>query len=329
MLATLNSKQIIDAIARDAVNDPHDVLDISADVVRASRAIDPAPTLAPEFTVRPDSRIQGPTIQEPKIQELKIDRPVIETTPLAAAPPLDAAVRVTTSDAPVARKRSSVGKWLGGAALAFFFALGSAGATILWETHGDIAKQMIATWLPALTASPSQAAATTDSPAGAPDVATADQPVEPTASQPQASPAEVQDAATTATPDAAQTLQSMTRDLAAMAQQIEQLKGDIAELKAGQQQMARETAKPVQPKPAEARAVDPRAKLSAAPRPAAPHVRKPKPKPVYTPTYAPVPIAPPPPPSQATALPPRSAAAAQPQVADDDGPVVRPPMPVY
>ena len=35
----------------------------------------------------------------------------------------------------------------------------------------------------------------------------------------------------------------MTRDIAAMAQQIEQLKANISELKAGQEQMAREMAK--------------------------------------------------------------------------------------
>ena len=60
----------------------------------------------------------------------------------------------------------------------------------------------------------------------------------------------------------------MTRDLAAMAQQIEALKANIAELKAGQEQMAREMAKPPAPKPvAEAKPVDPRARVATLPPP--------------------------------------------------------------
>jgi hypothetical protein len=85
-------------------------------------------------------------------------------------------------------------------------------------------------------------------------------------------------------------------------------------------------AKPAPTKPAEARIVDPRAKLSALPpRPAAPPVRKPKPM-VYTPAYAPAPM--PPPQSQAAVVPPPPPPASTSQIVDDDGPVVRPPMPV-
>ncbi|MGY3459378.1 putative membrane protein [Bradyrhizobium sp. LM3.4] len=113
-----------------------------------------------------------------------------------------------------------------------------------------------------------------------------------------------------------------------MAQQIEQLKVNIAELKAGQEQMAREMAKPPAPKPmADARPpVDPRARVSA--RPPAPPVRKPKPavSQTYMPAYSPAPLAPPP--SQAAAVPPPAAPITTQAVADDDGPVVRPPMPL-
>jgi hypothetical protein len=129
----------------------------------------------------------------------------------------------------------------------------------------------------------------------------------------------------------------MTRDLAAMAQQIESLKANIAELKAGQEQMARDMAKPAAPKPmTEARPpIDPRARVSAvmprAPVPVPPPVRKPKPVLSHTtmPAYSPAPLAPPPPPSQAAAVPPPAPPVATTQaVADDDGPVVRPPMPL-
>lgn len=124
----------------------------------------------------------------------------------------------------------------------------------------------------------------------------------------------------------------MTRDIAAMAQQIEQLKANIAELKAGQEQMVREMAKPSAPKPiAEAKPpVSPPARVSALPprAPALPPVRKPKPmvSHTYMPAYSPAPLAPPPP-SQAAAVPPPVATTQT--VADDDGPVVRPPMPVH
>jgi hypothetical protein len=136
-----------------------------------------------------------------------------------------------------------------------------------------------------------------------------------------------------ATPsDATQSVQSMTRDLAAMAQQIETLKADIAELKTGQEQMAREMAKPSAPKPvAETRPVDPRARMSALPpRPAPPPVRKPKPAvtQTYMPAYPPTPLAPPPPSQAATVPPPVAPVTTTQAVADDDGPVVRPPMPL-
>ncbi|MGY8662243.1 hypothetical protein Q3C01_07730 [Bradyrhizobium sp. UFLA05-109] len=326
MLATLNSKQIVDEIVKDTVkdNDPHDALDIAPEIVLASRPdkAAPAPTLVPDSATRP----------EPKIN-LKIN--LVKEAP-AAAPSVDTAVRVAASDLHVRRKRSSVGRWLSGAFVTLLFAGGSAAATVAWQTHGDMAKAMIAEWIPALVASPSQAtppateqAASTEQQAPAEQqAAAADQP----AVQP-AIPAQAQDNGSTSppttAPDAAQSLQSMTRDLAAMTQQIEQLKANIAELKASQEQMAREIAKATPPKPAEARIAEPRAKLSALPpRPAAP-VHKPRPlatAPAYAPTYAPVPIAPP---SQAAAVPPPPPPASASQLADDDGPVVRPPMPVH
>jgi hypothetical protein len=310
MLATLNSKQIVDEIVKDTVkdNDPHDVLDISPEIVFASRPDKAAPTLVPDSAGR----------SEPKIN-------VAPETP-AAAPSVDTAVRAAASDLHVTRKRSSIGKWLGGAFVTMLFAAGSGATTVAWQAHGDSAKAMIAAWMPTLVASPPPQATppATEQPASpAPQATAADPPAE----QP-ATPAQVQDnsSASGTASDAAQSLQSVTRDLAAMAQQIEQLRANIAELKAGQEQMAREMAKPAPPKPAEARVVDPRAKLSALPpRPAAPPVHKPKPM-VYTPAYAPAPMAPPQ--SQAAVIPPPPPPASASQIADDDGPVVRPPMPV-
>ena len=67
-------------------------------------------------------------------------------------------------------------------------------------------------------------------------------------------------AAAAPSPDTAQ-LQSMARDLAAMAQQVEQLKASIAELKASQQAAARDVAKTSEVRPSE---IKPRRAKSAA-----------------------------------------------------------------
>lgn len=330
MLATLNSKQIVDEIVKDTAkesvkdNDPHDTFKISPDIVRASRADADAAPLAPNLTGK----------AEPKIAE-----PKIGVTPVfsAAAPSVDTAVREAANDLRHTRKRSRVGRWLAGASLSLLFAAGSAAATIAWQAHGDTAKEMIAAWVPTLTASQATPAAAEQPAASETQAAAVDQPAAAPAEPPQdttpvapaaaAAPVAAAPVAAAAAPaEAPQALQSMTRDLAAMGQQIEQLKATIAELKAGQEQMAREMAKASAPKPAEAKIVDPRAKVSALPpKPPAATVAPPvrKPKPVYTPAYAPMPIAPPS--SQAAAIPPPPTPQA---VADDDGPVVRPPMPV-
>jgi hypothetical protein len=337
MLATLNSRQIVDEIVKDTVNnnDPHDAVQISPEMVRASRVSSEAPTLAPEFTARPEPKFAPEPKISPKINPEPKFIPVSE--PQAAAPPVDTALRVTASDALGRPKRSAAGKWLRGAFVTFLFAGGSAAATIAWEKHGDTAMQMLAEWTPALISLlPSTSQTTPVAAAQAAPPAAQDQAADQTAAPP-AAPTVAAAAAPAATQaDATQTVESMTRDVAAMAQQIEQLKTSIAELKAGQEQMVREMAKPPAPKPiAEAKPPgDPRARVSALPpRAPAPTVRKPKPvvSHTYMPAYSPPPIAPPPPPSQAAAVPPPAAppVATTQAVADDDGPVVRPPMPVH
>jgi hypothetical protein len=336
MLATLNSRQIVDEIVKDTVkdNDPHDAVQISPDVIRASRAGSEAPTLAPEFTPRPEPTFAA----EPKVTMEPKFSPAPE--PQAAAPSVDTALRVIASDGHVKPKRSAASKWLRGAFVTFLFAGGSAAATVAWEQHGDTATKMLAEWTPALASLlPSTTAQTAPVAAAqaAPQVSQ-DQTADQTATPPAAP---VATAAATPAPAAPQadvtpSVESMTRDMAAMAQQIEQLKANIAELKAGQEQMVREMAKAPAPKPvAEARPpVNPPARVSALPQrppaPMPPPVRKPKPvvSHTYMPAYSPPPLAPPPP-AQAVAVPPPPAAATTQAVADDDGPVVRPPMPVH
>ena len=312
MLATLNSRQIVDEIVKDAAkdNDPHDAVQISPEIVLASRPGSVNPTLAPEIAIRPEPRLDFEHSSKFAAE------PTIELVPdtQAAAPSIDTAVRVAADDGLSRPKRSAAGKWLRGAFVTMLFAGGSAAATIVWDRHGETARQVFAEWTPALTSLlPSASRTAPVAPAAATDQ-TADQP----ATQAVAS------APADSAPDPTQSMQSMTRDLAAMAQQIEQLKANIAELKAGQEQMAREMTKLPAPRLVpEARPV---ARASAlAPRPPAPPVRKPKPVATYAPAYAPVPLAPPP--SQTVAVPPPVATTQA--VADDDGPVVRPPMPVH
>jgi hypothetical protein len=334
MLATLNSRQIVDEIVKDTVtnNDPHDAVQISPDIVLASRPLSVAPALAPEITPRPEPKIDPAFLLKPRMNPEPRFSTVAE--PQAATPSVDTAVRVAASDGLSRQKRSSAGKWLRGAFVTMLFAGGSAAATVAWDKHGDTARQMLAEWTPALASllpSTSQTAPVAAAQAAPPaDQAATDQAADQTAAPPATQVAAA--APTTTQSDAAPSVQSMTRDLAAMAQQIEQLKANIAELKAGQEQMAREMAKPPAPKPvADAKPrVDPRAQMSALPpRPAAPPVRKPKPvvSHTYMPAYSPAPLAPPPPASQAAAAPPPAAMTTQ-AVADDDGPVVRPPMPL-
>lgn len=259
--------------------------------------------------------------------------------PQTAAPSVDTAVRVTATDDHIGPKRSAARKWLRGMFLTFLFAGGSAAATIGWEKHGDTAKQMLAEWTPTLTSllpSTSQTAPVAAAQAAPP--AAQDQTADQAATTPPTAPVAAAAAAPAATQtDAAPSVESMTRDIAAMAQQIEQLKNNIAELKAGQEQMVREMAKPSAQKPvAEAKPpANPPTRVSAlpprAPAPMPPPVRKPKPvvSHTYVPAYSPTPIAPPP--SQAAAAPPPVAppVTSTQTVADDDGPVVRPPMPLH
>lgn len=261
-------------------------------------------------------------------------------------PPVDVKV---PSDIRLNSARPSRGPWAKRTVAGFLFALASVAAAEAWDRYGDTARQMIAVLspvftLPAAQPAPASVAATAQP---APTVA-AVQPAPPavqaavidqTPSPP--APAAVQPASATAAappaspPDQTQALQSMTQDLAAMGQQIEALKATIAQLKAGQEQMAQQISRDIVRnavvRNSEAKASEPRGRLSTLPpRPVPPPVRRP-----VRATYAPAPATaamnlPPPP---GPAYPPPMAAPAPIQVpqvtSDPDGDlVVRPPMPL-
>jgi hypothetical protein len=265
---------------------------------------------------------------------------------LAAAPRVDATFRATdVNDIP--RLRSS-GRWMRRAFMAFLFAFASVFATAAWQRYGDEAQTMaagltsrvdLAAWLPwqksdaATPADTSSSAAPASVATAAADQAApaaATQPADSTAAPAAAAPMLAASPQSPPSQDPAQTLQSVTRDVASLTQQLDALKASIAELKANQEQLSRDMAKP---RAAEARLPEARpaehkpAKLGAPPRPLGTIVqRNPRP-PTYPPMQATAAAPLPPPgslPVQIAPGPPPAAASD----ASDDGVIVRPPMPV-
>jgi hypothetical protein len=317
MLATLNSKQIVDEIVKDVMrdNDPHDVVQIAPEIVLASRTRHDAPTLAPNPELPKLVPAESAAAREPQFTDA-YERSTV-------APSVDSAMRATASDRLSPPKRSAIGKWLGGALMAFLLAAGSTAATVAWQVHGDSARAIISAWMPGSMVQAAQPVAAQTTPSETEGTVASNE-------QQAAATAARVDGAQDSTPasGAIESLKSVTQDVAAMTQQIEQLKASIAELRASQEQMAREMAKSAAAKAVEAKPVSPPPARVAAAQPHPPAVPPRKPKPVYTPAYAPgyapLPIAPAQ--SQAAAVPPPPSAA--PQIADDEGPVVRPPMPL-
>jgi hypothetical protein len=312
----------------DTKNDPHDVLEIAPDVVLVARAAAEFPSLAPDTVSQSFNR-------EPNMGNMGA------APEPAAAPRVDTTFRASdVNDIP--GLGSGMMRWLRRGAMAFLFAFISVFATAAWERYGDDAQAMAAGLtsridLAALLPWQRSDAATTaniSTPPAAP-ASVADQAAPPAA--PAVQPADSTAAAAAAVPqgptaqDPAQTLQSVSRDVANLTQQLEALKTSIAELKASQEQLSREMAKPraaeaklPETRPAEHRPV----KLGAPPRPLGTVVQR-SPRPAYSPMQATAGAPLPPPgygsaPVQVAPAPPPPAAADAPY----DGVVVRPPMPV-
>lgn len=237
-----------------------------------------------------------------------------------AAPTVDTAFRATdVNDVPaLKRKRSSSRAWMRRAATIFILALVSAVVTAVWKHHGDAALETATNWM----ASPD-----TNSPAASDTPAVAEQAPETAATQP-AGPAQPS-ASAVSDPDALppaieQKIQSMARDLAAMGQQIDQLKASIEAMKT-KQNAAAETVPPAARAPAPK---PPQPKVTALPpRPVAPPAPSP-PRPANPPALQATAVPPPAPPvaPAPAAMPyqPPPQATTQP----NGEPIPRPPMPM-
>ena len=316
--------------------DPHDVFAI--ETMLAARA-DRAPPLAHDAIGHP----AGPQAYAAPEISVGIPAPQIEPT-FGAADVSDIQIEnirpgeIKVDGLKVLRERPT-SKWVKRVVMTL---LGLAGATAAaaWQHYGDQAKAMAVEWAPPFVLAalaPAEKSSAAEQPGEtAVRAAASDQ----TAATDQAAATPAQSAlatapAATASPAESTQLQTMAQDLAAMGQQVEELKTTIAQLRASQAQMTRELAKASENRTSEARTSDvrpaepaPRPRVTAAavppPRPAAAPVRKPKPAgyPPAQAAYVP-PLPPAPAPAQVQPAPPP-----QRTIADDGEPVVRPPMPV-
>lgn len=178
----------------------------------------------------------------------------------APVPAVDATFRATAVNEDLPSRGPTVGRRLMRAVAALLVAGGITGAALGWQVFGYTAKKAFGRWLPqlALTSSltmdkfglgaeskpadkPADVPADAAPASAAPAQSAADGGGTPENSAAPAAAAAAPSAAPS--PDPAQQLQSLAHDLANANQEIETLKASIAELKASQQQMAREFAK--------------------------------------------------------------------------------------
>jgi len=204
---------------------------------------------------------------------------------------VDTTFRATDVNADVPARRS-FGRRMMRAFAALLLTLGIGAAALSWQTFGYAAKKALFSWAPkwAIAASlPLEKLGLSKESKPSDDAADA-APAQADTSAPGATDASqsANAAATPAapSPDGSQQLQSMAHDLANANQEIETLKASIAELKASQQQMARDLAKAAADRTAEQAA---RAKAAAARKLASPPSYSPtttaaSPPPAYRPT---------------------------------------------
>ena len=248
-------------------DDPHDVVVVAPDAIRVAPSDDEISDLLQQA-----ARHRSDTQTRAAASDFAAGAmvPEVDTTSFRAA---------SVNDVPAPGEHRSMARRALRGFIALLLAASFGAAAIAWKGYGDVAIRQIAKLTtqivlvssltsekPALAVQPEPAAvpadaANTVSPQPAPAAQTAAEAAAPAAAAPSA--------------DQAQLLQSMTRDLASVRQEVEQLKAGIAELKASQPQVSREVAKASEVKASEPNL---RPRISAAPpRPAAARARKPMP----------------------------------------------------
>jgi len=298
------------ATPNPAHSDPCDVLEIAPDIVLVARAEEELSKLARDAKARAPQPKPGPTfVKDPSV------------------PPIDTAFRATAVNRSGPSGVRSIRRFVG---VLVAVCLGVAVLTL--KVSGDVAEQVIAAWIPQFAAkseSAENAAPQEQSAVAAQQGATtlpAPPPVQPIDTTTQSG---VAPGAPARSPDQAQMMQSMAHHLETLGQEIEELKGQLAELRANQEQISRDMGK----------AADQKLKLSALPpRSAAPPPRRPPPM-IRPAQAAAAPVAPPPgqayvPPPPAASYPPPPVAStyappppAAPQAPYDPN-APRPPLPV-
>jgi hypothetical protein len=248
-------------------DDPHDFVVVPPDAVRVAPSDDEISDLLQQA-----ARHRSDTQTRADASDFAAGAmvPEVDTTSFRAA---------SVNDVPVPGEHRSMARRALRGIIALLLAACFGAAAIAWKGYGDVAIKQIAKLTtqivlissltsekPALAEQPEPAAVPADaannvSPQPAPAAQTAAEAAAPAAAAPSA--------------DQAQLLQSMTRDLASVRQEVEQLKAGIAELKASQPQVSRDVAKASEVKASEPNL---RPRISAAPpRPAAVRARKPMP----------------------------------------------------
>jgi hypothetical protein len=254
-----------------------------------------------------------------------------------AVPPVDTTFRPAVNNVRVQGRRPSISRRAVRALTAFLLAGSICVAAIASQSYGYVAKQMVAKWVPKLllTSSLQENPGPSERPSPPAVQANAAQTAAPQPAPPAQTATEGVAPAAAPSPESAQLLQSMTRDLAAARQEIDQLK-------ASQGQMSRDVAKTSEAKSSEAKTsqtkASSQAKVSSEQNPR-PRISALPPRPAAAPARRPTPSYPPPQAAAAPALPPAAApyvprqpepppqATAYPQ-ADPELSPPRPPMPV-
>ena len=210
--------------------------------------IDPKdmPTLAPEVVVtRADRDVAKPQSEgkaAPAVAHKGADAGAG-----AIAPPVDTTFRAASgaSAEPVRQSAGpSLGRRLLRGVMGMILTACVAGAAMLWLSHGPAVRQIVTkTFSPIIVALLSREGTESDQSSGTPEVQASAVPDASASQHPAGNGNLSSSAASPPPPDATEILHSLARELAHMRQDMDQMKGAIAELKASEDQMAREIAK--------------------------------------------------------------------------------------